>query len=307
MRCVDAHMRRHKTTKASPGVAGARLNLLRAPRHSFEEVAITRATCARVRPGVHRRRGRRPVSLRAQWRMPMGPVNLTRWMEAAGPGVRRKTSPPSASTGCRGRRLPLPLINANAAPDRKRLDPCPRTLGHLVLHSTNPTENMDRSHRLLPPSFLMPEKARFGPSVSARSRQVARTETEWGVRQASWSGHIAWAWYRPRLAPSPKAMNARGWKTKEPGASSPSCEKTEPTAHIGMTPEAADHRPASRRHRRIRQSCGQSIPPPKAAAASMRFDFRLTLGCHADGARCGRAIARPEQGTIRRMPLLYRG
>lgn len=29
----------------------------------------------------------------------------------------------------------------------------------------------------------------------------------------------------------------------------------------------------------------------------MRFDFRLTLGCHADGARCGHT-RRPEQASI---------
>lgn len=28
----------------------------------------------------------------------------------------------------------------------------------------------------------------------------------------------------------------------------------------------------------------------------MRFDFRLTLGCHADGARCGHT-RRPEQAS----------
>ncbi len=89
-------------------------------------------------PGVHRRRGRRPVIVQAQWRMPGLVVNPTPVDEPRPPGVRRGLRHPAH------RRLLsqwvddhlVMLINANAAPDRKRLT-CPRT-GLPVPHSTNP-------------------------------------------------------------------------------------------------------------------------------------------------------------------------
>ncbi|MHC5879723.1 ImmA/IrrE family metallo-endopeptidase, partial [Streptococcus pyogenes] len=51
---------------------------------------------------------------------------------------------------------PVMLINANAAPDRKRLT-LAHELGHLVLHSTNPTENMETEATAFAAEFLMPE------------------------------------------------------------------------------------------------------------------------------------------------------
>ncbi|EUA24046.1 hypothetical protein I552_10249 [Mycobacterium xenopi 3993] len=79
----------------------------------------------------------RPARHRALWRMPMGPVvNLTRWMEAAGCLVFEEDFGTQRIDGLSQwvDDHPIILINANAAPDRKRLTKA-HELGHLVLHS----------------------------------------------------------------------------------------------------------------------------------------------------------------------------
>ncbi|EUA33014.1 putative TRANSCRIPTIONAL REGULATORY domain protein [Mycobacterium xenopi 3993] len=66
----------------------------------------------------------RPARHRALWRMPMGPVvNLTRWMEAAGCLVFEEDFGTQRIDGLSQwvDDHPIILINANAAPDRKRL------------------------------------------------------------------------------------------------------------------------------------------------------------------------------------------
>ncbi|PHO42186.1 XRE family transcriptional regulator, partial [Mycobacterium tuberculosis variant bovis] len=135
---VDAHMRRHKTTKASAWrQLEARLNLLRVhASFLFEEVAINSEQHVPAFDPEFTAAEDAARLVRAQWRMPMGPVvNLTRWMEAAGCLVFEEDFATQRIDGLSQwvDDYPVMLINANAAPDRKRLT-LAHELGHLVLH-----------------------------------------------------------------------------------------------------------------------------------------------------------------------------
>lgn len=122
---VDAHMRRHKTTKASAWrQLEARLNLLRVhASFLFEEVAINSEQHVPAFDPEFTAAEDAARLVRAQWRMPMGPVvNLTRWMEAAGCLVFEEDFATQRIDGLSQwvDDYPVMLINANAAPDRKR-------------------------------------------------------------------------------------------------------------------------------------------------------------------------------------------
>ncbi|EUA32506.1 hypothetical protein I552_9755 [Mycobacterium xenopi 3993] len=87
-----------------------------------------------------------------------GPVvNLTRWMEAAGCLVFEEDFGTQRIDGLSQwvDDHPIILINANAAPDRKRLTKA-HELGHLVLHSNGPTDQMEDEANRFAAEFLMP-------------------------------------------------------------------------------------------------------------------------------------------------------
>lgn len=238
---VEAHMRRHKTTKASAWrQMEARLNLLRVhASFLFEEVSIASeqhvpAFDAEFTPAEDAAR-----MVRAQWRMPMGPVvNLTRWIEAAGCLVFEEDFGTQRIDGLSQwvGDHPVMLINANAVPDRKRLTVA-HELGHLVLHSNGPTENMETEATAFAAEFLMPAS-----EIRAELRQLdlgklLELKREWGVSMQALLERA----YRMDLVSGEtrtkvyKAMNARGWKTNEPGIEFLAREKPSLPAHIGKT------------------------------------------------------------------------
>lgn len=262
---VDAHMRRHKTTKASAWrQLEARLNLLRVhASFLFEEVAINSEQHVPAFDPEFTAAEDAARLVRAQWRMPMGPVvNLTRWMEAAGCLVFEEDFATQRIDGLSQwvDDYPVMLINANAAPDRKRLT-LAHELGHLVLHSTNPTENMETEATAFAAEFLMPE-SEIRPELRRLDLgKLLELKREWGVSMQA-------------LLERAYRMGGRGSHQALQGDERARLEnqrarhrvhrarKTEPTRpHRHDTPKPRIHRPASRRHRRIRQSCGQSIPP----------------------------------------------
>ncbi len=133
-----------------------------------------------------------------QWRMPMGDRG---WRPRA-PGVRGLRHPahrrvvqwvddyPSRRSRQRGTRPKAATRLTNS--------------GHLtVLHSTSPTRTWRPKPTAFAAEFLMPKRIR--PEAARRLRS-AQLSIQTGMRRlhcgASWSGHIAWAWYRPRTAPS---------------------------------------------------------------------------------------------------------
>lgn len=236
---VDVHMRRLKTTKASAWrQMEARLNLLRVhASFLFEEVSIASEQHLPVFDADFTSPEDAAQMVRAQWRMPLGPVvNLTRWMESAGCLVFEEDFGTQRIDGLSQwvDDHPVVLLNANATPDRKRLT-CAHELGHLVLHSNGPTEDMEAEANAFAAEFLMPANEIRPELHQIDLGKMLDLKREWGVSMQT----ILERAYRMNLV-TPEArtkfykmMNARGWKTNEPGAEFIVNEKPSLPGHIG--------------------------------------------------------------------------
>lgn len=178
-----------------------------------------------------------PARHRALWRMPMGPVvNLTRWMEAAGCLVFEEDFGTQRIDGLSQwvDDHPIILINANAAPDRKRLTKA-HELGHLVLHSNGPTDQMEDEANRFAAEFLMPADEIRHELRRLDLGKLRDLKREWGVSMQALLEHA----YRMHLVTPEsrtkfyKMMNARGWKTNEPDIEFIVSEKPALQVHIG--------------------------------------------------------------------------
>lgn len=182
---VDAHMRRQKTTKASVWrQMEARLNLLRVHASLlFEEVSIASEQhlrhSTRSSPALTMPPGWCARSGVCQW----GPVvNLTRWIEAAGCLIFEEDFGTQRIDGLSQwiDDYPVVLINANAAPDRKRLT-LAHELGHLVLHSNGPTEDMEGQATAFAYEFLMPADEIRAEMRRLDLGKLLDLKREWGI------------------------------------------------------------------------------------------------------------------------------
>jgi Zn-dependent peptidase ImmA (M78 family)/DNA-binding XRE family transcriptional regulator len=237
---VDAHMRRQKTTKASAWrQMEARLNLLRVhASFLFEEVSIASEQHLPAFDAEFTSAEDAARLVRAQWRMPMGPVvNLTRWMEAAGCLVFEEDFATQRIDGLSQwvDDHPVVLINANAVADRKRLT-LAHELGHLVLHTNGPTEDMEAQATAFAAEFLMPANE-IRPELHRLDLGKLRDlKREWGV---SMQALLERAYRMKLITPESrtkfyKMMNARGWKTNEPDVEFIVREKPSMPTHIGQ-------------------------------------------------------------------------
>lgn len=269
---VDAHMRRQATTKASQWrLWEARLNLMRAHSNAlFEEVSIASQG---VVPTFPLDIGMTPSIaaglVRAQWRMPIGPVvNLTRWLEAHGVLVFREDFGTARIDGLSqwSGDHPVMLVNEAFPIDRMRLT-LAHELGHLVLHSHEPSESMEQEANEFAAEFLMPEAVIKHEFRSVAVGHLLDLKREWGVSiQALFERafHLGRATASQR-ATFYKTMNARGWRRNEPGSDALPIEQPALVEHIarnlidrGFTSEA------------IAALCGYTtadecpfIPPPR--------------------------------------------
>lgn len=236
---VDVHMRRQKTTKASAWrQMEARLNLHRVhASFLFEKISIASEQCVPVFDPEFTTPEDAAKLVRAQWRMPMGPVvNLTRWMEAAGCLVFEEDFGTQRIDGLSQwvDDHPIILINANAAPDRKRLTKA-HELGHLVLHSNGPTDQMEDEANRFAAEFLMPADEIRHELRRLDLGKLRDLKREWGVSMQALLEHA----YRMHLVTPEsrtkfyKMMNARGWKTNEPDIEFIVSEKPALQVHIG--------------------------------------------------------------------------
>jgi Zn-dependent peptidase ImmA (M78 family) len=236
---VDAHMRRQKTTKASVWrQMEARLNLLRVhASFLFEEVSIASEQHVPAFDPEFTAPEDAAKMVRAQWRMPMGPVvNLTRWMEAAGCLVFEEDFGTQRIDGLSQwvDDHPVVLINANSSPDRKRLTKA-HELGHLVLHSNGPTEHMEDEANRFAAELMMPADEIRHELRRLELGKLRDLKREWGISMQA----ILERAYRLGLVTSEartkfyKMMNARGWKTNEPDIEYIAVEKPALPVHIG--------------------------------------------------------------------------
>lgn len=221
---VDAHMRRRRT--APPTVwrrLEARLNMFR--MHSsllFEEVSLrAEQQIPRIDPlDVSSADAARLV--RMQWRIPVGPVrNLVRWIEAAGCLV---IGEDFGTTRVDGMSQwvddhPVILFNLQAPTDRLRLT-LAHELGHLVLHSSEVTEDVEAEANAFAAEFLMPAEY-IRPSLrNLRAPQLLDLKREYGVSmqaviERAYGLQLMTSTQRTSMY---KMISARGWRTREPGS-----------------------------------------------------------------------------------------
>jgi len=236
---VDAHMRRQKTTKASVWrKLEAELNLLRL--HSallFSEVSIAAEQMVPTFDPLETTPEDAARFVRAQWRLPIGPVvNLTRRLEAAGCLVFTADfgTPRVDGLSQWSGDHPLILVNETLPADRLRLT-LAHELGHLCLHTLGPTEDMEREANRFAAEFMMPEDVIRHDLRRPDTGTLLDLKREWGV---SMQALYERAYQLGRVSPTErqhfyKMLNARGWKTVEPGQERVPREEPELPRHIG--------------------------------------------------------------------------
>lgn len=236
---VEAHMRRQKSTKASIWRrVEADLNLLRVHASLlFEEVSLRSEQSVPTFDPEYTSPDDAARFVRAQWRMPIGPVvNLVRWMEAAGClifeedfGTRRIDGLSQWVSD-----YPVILLNATVPPDRRRLT-LAHELGHLTLHTNDTHEDAEGQANAFAAEFLMPEVAIRSELRRRDLGTLLDLKREWGVSmqaifERAYQLGIASAAERTSFY---KAMNVRGWKTNEPGSEAIPSERPQLAPSIG--------------------------------------------------------------------------
>ncbi len=237
---VGAHMRRRATAK--PTVwreLEARLNMLRLHTArlmdeismqvdrqvpTFDPIDVKPAAAARM--------------LRAQWRMPVGPVySLSAWMDAAGIlifeqdfGSGARVDGLSQWSGA----YPVVLINAAAPTDRKRLT-LAHELGHLVLHSSYVDDDVELQANLFAAELLIPADE-VRPMLRARLtlERLVELKRYWGVSvqalvERAFGLGVLTSAQRTGLY---KQLSARGMRTHEPASDELTPESPRLARHI---------------------------------------------------------------------------
>ncbi len=240
---IDAHMRRRAT--AAPGVwrkLEARLNVYRWHLSQLSEEVELNATTyvppidpAEADPSTAAR------LVRAQWKMPVGPVRqLTNWLEAAGCVVILEDFGTARVDGLSQwiEDHPVILLNAITPPDRARLT-LAHELGHLVLHNSPvaPEQDVEQEANEFAGEILMPTET-IRPSLrNLRAERLIGLKREYGVsmqaivERAYRAGYLSTV-ERTRLY---KVLSARGWRTKEPGSDEIPAELPQLPAAIGRS------------------------------------------------------------------------
>lgn len=238
---TDAHMRRQRTTRASDWKrAEARLNLLR--MHSsylLERVPLNTDTHVPTFDPDDTSAADAARLVRAQWRLPIGPIrDLTRWLESAGVIVIEEDLGTRRIDGMSqwANAFPVILISEALPTDRKRLT-LAHELGHLVLHNQWIDADVEAQANEFAAELLMPEHL-IKPQLRAITLgKLVDLKAEWGVSMAALIERAS------RLGRLPgeerqklyRAMNARGWRTKEPGSDDIAPEHPRLATTIGNT------------------------------------------------------------------------
>jgi len=236
---MDAHMRRRAT--APPRIwrqLEARLNVYRwHASHLFEEVSIRAEQHVPTLDPLEVSSADAARLVRAQWRLPAGPVRaLAQWLEAAGCLLIAEDFPTARVDGLSQwiGDHPVILYNQLAPTDRVRLT-LAHELGHLVLHSAAiAVDDVEAEANGFAAEFLMPADV-IRPSL--RNLKIGRLhdlKQEWGV---SMQALIERAYQLDLLGSAQrtslyKLLSARGWRTSEPGSADIAPERSEITRDI---------------------------------------------------------------------------
>ncbi|GAA5048331.1 helix-turn-helix domain-containing protein [Streptomyces similanensis] len=219
---VDAHMRKRATAKATTWrQLEARLNMYRMHvRHLMEEVSLRAEQRIPTFDPIDTDAADAARMVRMQWRMPIGPVrSLTRWVEAAGCIVLAEDFGTTRVDGLSQwiDDYPVMMINVAAPVDRVRLTMA-HELGHLCLHSFEPTLTMEDEATRFAAEFLMPEEV-IRPQLRALTLgRLHDLKREWGtsmqaIIERAYDLQVITSAKRTNLY---KSLSSRGWRTREP-------------------------------------------------------------------------------------------
>ncbi|HEY0118224.1 MAG TPA: XRE family transcriptional regulator [Cellulomonas sp.] len=239
---VTAHMRRSKTARATVWrTLEARLNMARLhARHVFEEVSMQaeRSVPTFDPDDVSPADAARLV--RAQWRLPVGPIrSLVDWMESAGIVVIADDFGASARVDGLSQWSedhPVVLVNSAMPVDRQRWT-LAHELGHLVLHTEYIDDNAEQQADEFAAEFLMPAD-QIGPMLQRlRIGDLVDLKRAWGTSMAAIVERAA---SLGKMTPAQranfyKAMNAKGYRYREPGSDQIPPETPRLARHIGQT------------------------------------------------------------------------
>ena len=231
---IDVHMRRRAT--APPGVwrqLEAQLNVHRwHASHLFEEVSIRAEQHVPSLDPLEVPPEDAARMVRAQWRMPAGPVRgLAQWLEAAGCLLMLEDFGTSRVDGLSQwvGDHPLILYNDLVATDRVRLT-LAHELGHLVLHSNiDGSEDLEAEANAFAAEFLMPADVIRASLRNLKLGRLIDLKREWGV---SMQALVERAYQLNLLSQTQrtsmyKMFSARGWRTREPGSTDLAPERPE--------------------------------------------------------------------------------
>ncbi len=222
---MDAHMRRRATAPPATWRRWeARLNMHRwHAGHLFEEVSLHAEQHVPTLDLLDVTPEHAARFVRAQWRMPAGPVrHLAQWLEAAGClliGEDFATSRVDGLSQWVGDH-PVILFNNTAPTDRLRLT-LAHELGHLVLHADALSiDDVEAQANAFAGEFLMPAEV-IRPSLrNVRIGHLLDLKREYGV---SMQALVERAYHLTLLSPTQrtsmyKMLSAKGWRTHEPGS-----------------------------------------------------------------------------------------
>lgn len=219
---IDAHMRRRASAKATDWRRQeARLNTIRMHRRQlFEQVSLNSGQIVPTFDPIDTDPAAAARIVRMQWRMPSGPVrNLLGWLEAAGCVVVKEAFPTRRVDGLSQwiGDHPVVLLNEDVPRDRLRWTGA-HELGHICLHSTYVTDEVERQANAFAAEFLMPEAVIKSQLRGLSVGRLHDLKRQWGVsmqalvERAHGLGLLG-ARARTNLY---KSLSAKGWRTKEP-------------------------------------------------------------------------------------------
>ncbi len=236
---IDSHMRRQKTTKATLWRRlEARLNMYRLHASLlFEEVSLRATNIIPTFDPEETQPAAAALITRAQWKMPIGPVlHLIRWLEAAGCIIIEEDFGTTRVDGLSQwiGDHPVILINSGLVTDRKRLT-LAHELGHLCLHSSIATADMEEGANAFAAEFLMPEHVIRPELRNLSLGKLIDLKREWGVSmQAIFERAYRLGLVKPSdRAEFYKSLNSRGWKVREPASDELPIERAELAQEIG--------------------------------------------------------------------------
>lgn len=235
-----AHMRRRGTAKATVWrELEARLNMLRL--HSarlFDEVSMRAQNQVPTFDPDDTEPEAAARMVRAQWRMPVGPVHsVSTWLDAAGVLVVEEDFGPSSRVDGLSQwsgSFPIVLINASAPTDRKRLT-LAHELGHLVLHSDYIGSDAEEQANAFAAEFLMPA-VEIKPMLrgTLTLAKLANLKLYWGTSMQAiiHRGVDLGTLTSTQATTLYKMMSARGWRTQEPHSAELTPESPRLAGHI---------------------------------------------------------------------------